>query len=68
LIKRRLSTKALGEIVRGFFMGGGHRELLAQVAHNLAPKISDGTQSVRRRSVKTPCFQWFHHLPPDGIA
>jgi hypothetical protein len=49
-------------------MDGGHRELLAQVAHNLAPKISDGTQSIRRRSLKTLCFQWFYHLPPDGIA
>jgi hypothetical protein len=40
-------------------MGGGHRELLAQMAHNLAPKISVGTQSVCRRSVKTLFFNGF---------
>jgi hypothetical protein len=40
-------------------MEGGHRELLAQVAHNLAPKNSDGTQSVRQRSVKRLVFNGF---------
>jgi hypothetical protein len=60
--------KAPDEIVRGFFIGGGNRELLAQVAHVLAPKISDGTPGVHWRSSKALCFQWFFRWSPAGIA
>jgi hypothetical protein len=42
--ERRLnSIKAPDDFVRGFFVGGGNRELLAQVAQPFAPKIYDGT-------------------------